>query len=241
MGKSLSASVGVRVALCVLAVPGHRLSVLTYGDGRREALFLPESPLSLDASAEVVAAELLESAVGRTVGQEAVFLEQVRTYTEPHLRPVTIAYVALVDELPETIGRAVSIEHLIGSGWLEAADEEVLRDAVERVRSKLEYTTVATSLLRAPFTIPDLRRVYEAVWGVSLHAANFRRKVLATRGFVQPTDIRVGSGDDKRHVASARTRASGLFERGGAPLLHPAMLRPDADQLQTMPESDEER
>jgi 8-oxo-dGTP diphosphatase len=96
-------------------------------------------------------------------------------------------------------------------------DAPVLVDAVERVRAKLEYTTIATSLLPEPFTIPELRRVYEAVWGVALHPANFRRKVLATEGFVVPAP----------HAQSEEIHPGGpdLFRPGVAALLHPAMLR----------------
>ena len=81
----------------------------------------------------------------------------------------------------------------------------ILADAVERARSKLEYTSLAASLLEQPFTIADLRRVYEAVWGVSLHPANFRRKVLATDGFV------VRTGEER---ATGRGWAE-LYARGG--------------------------
>lgn len=99
--------------------------------------------------------------------------------------------------------------------------EVILVDAIERVRAKFEYTTVATSLVTEPFTIPELRRVYESVWGVNLHPANFRRKVLATPGFVVPAAVGLAVGLD-----GSERRGPDLFTRGTAALLHPAMLRP---------------
>jgi 8-oxo-dGTP diphosphatase len=90
----------------------------------------------------------------------------------------------------------------------------ILADAVDRARAKLEYTSLATTFLDDPFTIADLRRVYETVWGVRLHAANFRRKVLSTPGFVVPTGEVRGRG-----------RAE-LYRRGTVTRLHPAILRP---------------
>jgi 8-oxo-dGTP diphosphatase len=99
--------------------------------------------------------------------------------------------------------------------------DAILVDAIERVRAKFEYTTVATSLVTEPFTVPELRRVYESVWGVSLHPANFRRKVLATPGFVVSSALGPVDGAD-----GSERRGPDLFRRGTAALLHPAMLRP---------------
>jgi 8-oxo-dGTP diphosphatase len=92
---------------------------------------------------------------------------------------------------------------------------------VERVRSKLEYTTLAASFVAEPFTLADLRRVYAAVWGTAPDLGNFRRKVLGTSGFV---------AEAQRSPLPAAGPAGGrpplLYRRGDAVVLHPPMLRP---------------
>ena len=144
------------------------------------------------------------------------------------MRIVSVTYLALVADPPgpragtdaaearfwplaELAGRA-------GSPVPLAFDHRhIVDDAVERVRSKLEYTSLAATLLPEPFTMGDLRRVYETVWGVELHPANFRRKVLATPGFVEPTGDRGPTGRGW----------TDLYTRGTTAQLHPALLRPD--------------
>jgi 8-oxo-dGTP diphosphatase len=95
----------------------------------------------------------------------------------------------------------------------------ILSDALERVRSKLEYTTLAAQFLSEPFSLADLRRVYLAVWGAAPDLANFRRKVLSTPGFVEPAE---------RSAASNRTapgRPPLLYRRGPATYLDPPLRR----------------
>jgi 8-oxo-dGTP diphosphatase len=94
--------------------------------------------------------------------------------------------------------------------------DRILHTAIDRARAKLEYTSLATTFLDEPFTIADLRRVYEAVWGVTLHPANFRRKVLSIPGLVIPTG---------QHSPTGRGWTE-LYTRGTTTHLHPPIPRP---------------
>ncbi|MFI9275404.1 NUDIX hydrolase [Kitasatospora sp. NPDC052896] len=96
----------------------------------------------------------------------------------------------------------------------------ILADALDRARAKLEYSPLATAFLRHDFTIPELRAVYEAVWGEKLHAGNFHRKVLSVPGFVESTGTTTERGGSK---GGPRARN---YRTGDARLLHPALLRP---------------
>ena len=92
-----------------------------------------------------------------------------------------------------------------------------------RARSKLEYTPLAAAFVTEPFTISELREVYETVWGEKLHAGNFHRKVLSVPGFVESTGDQTESGGPR-----GGPRAK-LYRRGDATLLHPALLRPSTE------------
>lgn len=157
-------------------------------------------------------------------------LEQLATYSapdrDPRMRVVSVAHVVLAPGLADpTAGsdagdaRWWTIEDLLDDEGPRLAFDhaQIVRDALERVRSKLEYTTLATQFVTEPFTLAELRAVYAAVWGVAPDLGNFRRKVLSTDGFVVPTDERAESSRGPRPL---------LFRRGPATALQPAMLRP---------------
>lgn len=174
--------------------------------------------------------ELIEE-TGIDPGDSGYHLEQLATYSEPDRDPritaglqvVSIAYVALAPNLPD----AVAGTDAQRAQWTPIAKrpnlafdhDSIVCDALERIRSKLEYTTLALHFVAEPFSLTDLRRVYEAVWGEAPDAANFRRKVLATTDFVRPTV----------HASSASGSRGGrppeLYERGGAHFITPPLTR----------------
>ena len=92
----------------------------------------------------------------------------------------------------------------------------ILQDGVERARAKLEYTPLAAAFCQDEFTVAELRRVYEIVWGTPLDPRNFHRKVTGAERFL------VEAGAD----LVGRRAGPQLYRRGTAELLHPPMLRP---------------
>lgn len=96
----------------------------------------------------------------------------------------------------------------------------ILADGLDRARSKLEYTPLATAFVAEEFTISELRVVYETVWGERLHAGNFHHKVLSVGGSSR------ARARPPRPGGPRGGRRSRLYRRGDARLLHPALLRP---------------
>jgi 8-oxo-dGTP diphosphatase len=72
------------------------------------------------------------------------------------------------------------------------------------------------------FTLGELRQVYETVWGTELDRANFRRKVLATPGFVEPVP-------GAARLTGGRGKPAALYRAGPATSLSPPLLRPSRE------------
>jgi 8-oxo-dGTP diphosphatase len=161
-----------------------------------------------------------------------VHLEQLRSYgrpgRDPRGRVVTVAHLALVPGAGEPVAGSdaagatwMPADELLGTPRRLAFDHhEILGDGVERARSKLEYTPLATAFCDEEFTVGELRAVYEAVWGTRLDPRNFHRKVTGTPGFVEPTG---------RATTRQGGRPAQLYRAGDAVVLHPAMLRPPSE------------
>jgi 8-oxo-dGTP diphosphatase len=225
-------SVAVTVDVVLLTIRNGRLSVLLVERGGhpfKGAWALPGGFIDPQEDADTAARRELAEETG--LEHPPGHLEQLRTYAapdrDPRMRVISVAYVGFLPDLPAPAAGsdaaqarwwAVDDLHSEEAPRLAFDHELILRDGIERARSKLEYTSLAASFIEEPFTLSDLRRVYEAVWQVELHVGNFRRKVLSTPGFVEPLGEKVQTDGGGRPAE--------LYRRGPAQTLHPAMLRP---------------
>lgn len=175
--------------------------------------------------------ETLDEAAKRELREEtgvdaASLLTQFGAYGDPERDPrmnvVTIAYLAVVRDVgalvagTDAAAAALAPVSDVLNGKIDLAFDHrrIVRDAIERVRVELEVTGIATAFVGATFTLAELRAVYEAVWGVQLDAANFRRSVVSEDGWVIPTGRRARPGPAGGRPA-ALYRAGRAWSHGG--------------------------
>jgi 8-oxo-dGTP diphosphatase len=218
------------VDLVILTLRHERLHVLLIERGvdpYQGMAALPGGFLR-DATEDITAAARRELAEEAGLDANRLHLEQYGVYgnpgRDPRGRVVSVAYLAISPGLPEPVAgtdatgaRWVPVDDALSSAIPLAFDHErIVADGVERARSKLEDSSLATSFCGPVFTLAELQQVYEAVWGVRLDPRNFYRKIQSTQDFV----IEVGPA--KKNGAGRPAR---LFRRGSGTGLYPPMLR----------------
>jgi 8-oxo-dGTP diphosphatase len=217
------------VDLVIFTIRQDRLHVLLIERGKdpfKGAAALPGGFVRSE-DLDTTAVRELEEETG--LDGRKLHLEQLRCYAgqgrDPRGDIASVAYLAIAPDLPRptagTDARRAMWMPLNDDGRvglpLAFDHEQILRDGLEHARRKLESTPIATAFCQTPFTISDLRRVYEVVWGVQVDAPNFYRKVTKVEGFVEETgQFRSESGG----------RPARLYRRGPAEFLQPYMLRP---------------
>lgn len=222
--------VAVTVDLVVLTIRDDELCVLAVR--RREAPYrgrwaLPGGFVQPQEDLPAAAARELREETGLTPA--VVHVEQLGTYgsprRDPRMRVVSVAYLGLAPNLPTPeAGSDAAAAHWVpvadllnGEAKLAFDHTAILGDGLERARAKLEYSALGTAFCPSEFTVAELRRIYEIVWGTGIDARNFHRKATKTPGFLEPT-------------GESTTRDGGrpalLYRRGPTEQLQPPLTRP---------------
>jgi len=94
---------------------------------------------------------------------------------------------------------------------LQGDHRRILATAISRLRGKIKYRPVVFELMPPRFTFLDLQRAVEALSGVELHKANFRR-LVEHQGLVEDTGA-MSSKTGGRPARLLRFRREVLLER----------------------------
>ncbi len=132
---------------------------------------------NLDAAANRILLEL--------TGLQDVYLEQFHIFgdvdRDPVARTLSVGYFALVNQ--EEAGRQLSDEY--SAHWVPLSEvPELIYDhgdmvnrALRSLRYRATHEPVGFELLPDRFTLTQLQRLYEAVFGQTIDAGNFRRRL----------------------------------------------------------------
>jgi 8-oxo-dGTP diphosphatase len=145
---------------------------------------LPGGFVNIDESIDEAAKRELQE----ETGVKDIFLEQLYTWGEvdrdPRGRVITVSYFALVKDNEVELKASTDAAEV---KWFDvnklpklAFDhDKILKYAIQRLRWKFEYTTMAISLLPKKFSISQLKNLYEVVFEREFDKRNFYKKILS--------------------------------------------------------------
>ena len=195
MSKTITKqSIKVAVDSVIFTVQAGELKVLLIqmkkkpftGDWAVPGGLIEQNETSRDAAERILQAQ---------TGVKNIYLEQLKTFDDPKRDPLTrtisVAYFALV---PGKKVHLQTTDKYADVRWwsvkrlpkLAYDHKEVVKVAVERLQSKLEYTNVVWSLLPKEFTLTHLQHIYEVILREELDKRNFRKKILSLK-FIEKT------------------------------------------------------
>ena len=134
---------------------------------------------SLDAAAQRIVLQL--------TGLDNVYMEQLYSFGDPDRDPggriISVSYFSLI-KIKE-YDRELVRKH--GASWIPLSElpnlvfdhNEMVEKAMRKLRIRARTQPIGFELLPEKFTIPQLQRLYEAIYQIPFDKRNFRRKVLA--------------------------------------------------------------
>lgn len=139
--------------------------------------------------------ETAERVLREKTGLKRIYFEQLYTFSgidrDPRMRVISCAHIALIDAekaQPEDGAEWVSLDKINGSE-LAFDHAEIITEALNRLRGKIEYTDIVFHMMPEKFTISELQEIYETVLEKKLLPAAFRRtiadKITETEEFTQ--------------------------------------------------------
>ncbi|WP_321787433.1 NUDIX hydrolase [Paraburkholderia sp. J94] len=159
---------------------------------------------------DVVVDRTLEECARRKLfdktGVASPYLEQLGSWgsavRDPRGWSATHVWFALIAAQDVTLAKGANaaevawfaVDAVIAAQGLAFDHDVILQAAVERLRSKVEYTSLPAFLLPEPFTLPQLQRMYEIVLGRPVDKSGFRTRMLAA-GFLKEAGYVAGESN----------------------------------------------
>ncbi|KAF0238924.1 MAG: hypothetical protein FD181_647 [Prolixibacteraceae bacterium] len=171
--------------------------------------------------------ESLDNAAQRIVkkltGLDQVYMEQLYAFGDVNRdaggRIISVAYFSLI-KINEHDSELVK---KYGASWITISElpklifdhEEMVKRAMRKLRIRARTQPIGFELLPNKFTIPQLQRLYEAIYQVPFDKRNFRRKLLAM-GLLEKLDEKEKETSKKGafYYQFNKTKYGELLEKG---------------------------
>lgn len=163
--------------------PQNKLKVLLITQEEepfRGKLRLPGGLIDLDKhnNIEQAAYDILREKTDIT----ASYFEQLKTYgsatRDPRGWTVATSYIGITDSCDNS-NQWISVDD-IAQHDLAFDHHEIVADAVQRLKNKVNYSLVPVHFLGEEFTLSELKRVYEVILGEDIDKSSFNKKIKET-------------------------------------------------------------
>jgi 8-oxo-dGTP diphosphatase len=152
---------------------------------------LPGGFVNVELDADLLACA--ERKLREKTGVVSPYLEQLASWgsatRDPRGWSATHVWFALIPGRDVSLAKGanaadvswVDVDAVLRRPRLAFDHADILRTAVDRLRGKVEYTSLPAFLLAEPFTLPQLQRAYEVVLGRPVDKSGFRTRMLAAQ------------------------------------------------------------
>jgi len=156
-------------------------------------------------------------------GVDTSHLEQVVTVgsrtRDPRGWSVTVVYMALISSEHIDLVADISSEDV---NWISVKDiesnlafdhKDILNQCYERLRSKVQYTSLPVNLLPEEFTLTDLQGIFEIILGGGREKKTISKRVLDADILLESGNMRTGSNRPAKLYSVAENGRTHIFPR----------------------------
>ena len=155
--------------------------------------------------------EFAKALLFQATGLNDVFLKQISAFGSlervPYTRVITIGYYSLInpdyyDLKQSNLAKSLQWFNLNELPPLCFDHDQIIRDALLKLRQEVMYHPVGFHLLSEKFTITEIQSLYEVILNKKMDTRNFRKKLAKMK-------LLIDSGEKQQNVAH---RAAKLYQ-----------------------------
>ncbi len=157
-------------------------------------------------------------------GVDTPYLEQVETFGDGKRDPrgwsLTVVYLALIASEDIALSKNEASEDVrwvpvnkVGDIPLAFDHSQILQVCQERLRAKVQYTSLPVNLLPQEFTLSELQHTFEIILGKDLEKKSFRRRMADADILEETGNMRTGSNRPAKLYKVKKDRENHFFTR----------------------------